>query len=87
MIDMPVSNDKPEPGVFAGLGYNGRGVAMSHVMGRLLAERILGSPAVGLPFPVPRIEPVLFHRFHTIGSRVVAACMKLRDRLEFKPPA
>ena len=30
---------EPEPGIFAGLGYNGRGVAMSNVMGRVLAQR------------------------------------------------
>ena len=30
---------EPAPGLLAGLGYNGRGVAMSLVMGRVLAER------------------------------------------------
>lgn len=39
------------PGLMAGMGYNGRGVAMSAVMGRALAERALGQPAMECVFP------------------------------------
>lgn len=41
---------EPHQGLIAGLGYNGREVAMSHVMGKLLAERALGEKPGNLPF-------------------------------------
>ena len=75
---------EPEPGLISGLGYNGRGVAMSHVMGRILAERVLGADAASLPFPVTAISPFPFHGFHTTGARVATGWMKLRDRIEFR---
>jgi len=75
---------EPEPGLITGLGYNGRGVAMSHVMGRVLAERVLGADATDLPFPVTAISPFPFHGFHTTGARVATGWMKLRDRIEFR---
>lgn len=75
---------EPERGLLSGLGYNGRGVAMSHVMGRILAERVLGAKADDLPFPVTPISPFPFHRFHTVGARVATGVMKLRDRIEFR---
>lgn len=52
---------EPAPGVIAGLGYNGRGVAMATAMGRLIAKRILGCPADELELPVTQIEPFAFH--------------------------
>src|SRR4026207_1684388 len=40
------------PGVHAALGYNGRGVAMATVMGKGLADRVLGGGRAALP-PTP----------------------------------
>jgi glycine/D-amino acid oxidase-like deaminating enzyme len=76
---------EPEPGVLSGLGYNGRGVAMSHVMGRLLAERAIGKAAEDLPIPVTSIKGFPMHAAHRLGSRIVAEYMRFRDRLEFRP--
>ncbi len=73
---------EPAPGVFAGLGYNGRGVAMGTVMGRVLAERVLGKPATELPFPVSPIRSYPFHRFHRLGVDMVVWWMRRKDRLE-----
>ena len=39
-------------GVIAGLGYNGRGVAMAHVMGKILADAATGLPSDELPLPL-----------------------------------
>ncbi|MBJ3778423.1 NAD(P)/FAD-dependent oxidoreductase [Acuticoccus mangrovi] len=49
------------PGLFAGLGYNGRGVAMATLVGRMLARRI----ADGVPTPLPAspLRPVFWHRW------------------------
>ena len=73
---------EPEPGLLAGLGCNGRGVALSHVMGRALAERVLGKATGELPFPVRPIRTYPLHRFHEIGARALLWWMRTRDRLE-----
>ena len=73
---------EPEPGVFAGLGYNGRGVAMSNVMGRVLAERVLGKSADDIVFPTTRIKAYPLHQFHRLGARAVMWWMRARDRQE-----
>jgi glycine/D-amino acid oxidase-like deaminating enzyme len=69
------------PGLLAGLGYNGRGVAMATLMGRLLARRIQGVPAADLGFPVTAVRPMPLHRFSQIGVRVAIEYLQLRARL------
>jgi glycine/D-amino acid oxidase-like deaminating enzyme len=52
------------PGVFAGIGYNGRGIAMATMMGKQLALAVLGDD------PDMTIEPpsaIPFHRLRQIG--------------------
>lgn len=39
-------------GVIAGLGYNGRGVAMANLMGKILADYAMGEPQSNLPLPL-----------------------------------
>ena len=39
-------------GVIAGLGYNGRGVAMANLMGKILADYAMGTPPSDLPLPL-----------------------------------
>ncbi len=69
------------PGVLAGLGYNGRGVAMATVMGRVLARRALGMPAAELAFPVTPLRHVPFHAFSGLGVRATIPYLRLRDAL------
>lgn len=73
---------EPEPGILAGLGYNGRGVAMATVMGRILAERVLGKAPSELPIPTSPIRTYAFHRFHEIGARALIWWMRTQDRRE-----
>ncbi len=73
---------EPGPGVLAGLGYNGRGVAMANVMGRVLAERVLGKAPGELPFPTSPIRTYPLHRFHEIGARALMWWMRAQDRRE-----
>ncbi len=72
---------EPEPGLLAGLGYNGRGVAMATLMGRVLAHRAAGMPAAALDFPVMPLRPMRLHRFSRIGVRVAMQSLRLLDRL------
>ena len=73
---------EPEPGLLAGLGYNGRGVAMSNVMGRVLAERVLGKTAGESPFPTTKIKTYPFHRFYKTGAKALMWWMRNKDQRE-----
>lgn len=68
------------PGLLAGLGYNGRGVAMATVMGSLLARCIRGVPAEELGFPVTAVRPMRLHRFSQLGVRLAIGYLQLRER-------
>lgn len=73
---------EPAPGLLVGLGYNGRGVAMANVMGRVLAEWALGRDAADLPFPVTPVRPYPFQSLTGIGIPMAIAWMGFRDRLD-----
>jgi glycine/D-amino acid oxidase-like deaminating enzyme len=69
------------PGLLAGLGYNGRGVAMATVMGRLLARRALGAQVEELGFPVSPVVPVPFHSLSGLGARAAIRYFRFIDGL------
>ncbi len=69
------------PGLLAGLGYNGRGIAMATVMGRTLAQWALGMPPSELGFPVTSLAPIPLHRFNQIGARVAIQTLRALDGL------
>ena len=75
---------EPEPGVIVGLGYNGRGVAMSHVMGQVLARRALGAKPEDLPFPVTKIPTYAFRLPQVLGAGLAMAVLRMRDQAEWK---
>lgn len=73
---------EPEPGLFTALGYNGRGVAMATVMGRLLARRIVSQGREAIDLPVRgALAPIPFHRFWRVGVEARIHYGRLRDRL------
>ena len=69
------------PGLLAGLGYNGRGVAMATVMGRILAHWALGARTEELGFPVTSLAPIPLHRFNRIGARLAIQGLRALDGL------
>jgi glycine/D-amino acid oxidase-like deaminating enzyme len=69
------------PGLLAGVGYNGRGVAMATVMGRILAELATGAPAAQSGFPVTPQAPIPMHRFNQIGARMAIQGLRALDGL------
>ncbi|MGB3243350.1 MAG: FAD-binding oxidoreductase [Sulfitobacter sp.] len=73
---------EPRKGLLVGLGYNGRGVAMSNVMGRVMAERVLGKAGDALPFPTSPIKAIPFQGVQVRGLGSVVWFMKLMDYLE-----
>jgi glycine/D-amino acid oxidase-like deaminating enzyme len=69
------------PNLYAGLGYNGRGVAMSTMMGKLLAERGSGTRAEDIPFPTTSIERIPFHGWRATGIALAIGWKRLQDRI------
>ncbi len=73
---------EPAKGLLAGLGYNGRGVAMSNIMGRIMAERALGAAHDTLPLPVTKVAPIPMRQLKVFGLPWVVKGMKMLDRWE-----
>ena len=69
-----------DQGVYAGLGYNGRGVASATLMGQQLAGMILGDrePLVEVRGP----ERFAFHRFRQAGISLHLLTGSLLDRFD-----
>jgi len=68
------------PNLYAGLGYNGRGVAMSTMMGKLLAERVAGG-GKEVPLAATPIERIPFHGWRATGIALAIGWKRLQDRL------
>lgn len=73
---------EPAKGLIAGVGYNGRGVAMSNLMGTVLADRVLGAAPDSLPFPVSPIKKIPFREVQMLGKSTAVWWMQMLDRLE-----
>ncbi|SDE12401.1 NAD(P)/FAD-dependent oxidoreductase [Ruegeria marina] len=73
--------DRLGKGIMAGLGYNGRGVAMATAMGRVMADWASGTPEVGLDFPVTDPRPIPFHGLRRLGVAATVAKYRLLDAL------
>jgi glycine/D-amino acid oxidase-like deaminating enzyme len=70
------------PGLWAGLGYNGRGIAMATTIGRLLANLAAGDPASQVGFPMTPVRALRLHRFARLGARAALQLLQVRDRLQ-----
>jgi glycine/D-amino acid oxidase-like deaminating enzyme len=69
---------EPAPGVFAALGYNGRGVAMATVMGGEVAKRVLGARADEIDMPITDLRPIPFHSLwrSAVAARILYGRMR-----------
>lgn len=73
---------EPERGMLVALGCNGRGIALSTEMGRMLAERILGRSAAEMPLPVTPIRTVLLHGFRHPALAAATTAKRVQDKLD-----
>jgi len=78
--DMMPRMFEPAPGVLAGVGFSGRGIAMTSVMGRSLARKVLGGHNDDLPFPVSQITPIPFHEVSRRMVPLMAPSMSMKDK-------
>jgi glycine/D-amino acid oxidase-like deaminating enzyme len=70
------------PGLTAAMGYNGRGVGMGSLMGKVAATTILQRDDDKSDFPVTHPKSFLLHRFHGAGVNMTVKWYALLDHLE-----
>jgi sarcosine oxidase len=80
---VPLLNE-PQPGLLSGMGYNGRGVAMANVMGRIMADRVLGKSAEQLDFPVTPLKRMALRNTQLFGAPLAMAWWRYLDNREFR---
>jgi len=73
---------QPEPGCLVALGCNGRGIAISTAMGKMLAERLLGRPADDLELAAEPLRPIPFHALRKPFMNVAIRWKGLKDKRE-----
>jgi glycine/D-amino acid oxidase-like deaminating enzyme len=67
------------PGLFAGLGYNGRGIAAATMMGRDLAALVSGATDAATVFPLEPLRPLSWHRAAPALVRALVQAYRLHD--------
>jgi glycine/D-amino acid oxidase-like deaminating enzyme len=70
------------PGLFAGLGYSGRGIAAATMIGAELAARARGVPDGDLAFPASELKPIAGRRFAAVPITALLAWWRLRDAID-----
>ncbi len=68
------------PGFVGGIGCNGRGIAMTTVMGEVLAEAAAGTPLVDLPIPTASPRAIPFHILARAAPSLAIAHARWTDR-------
>lgn len=66
-------------GVYAGMGYSGRGIAFATAMGQTLAERALGAPADAAPLPPAPVKTLPMHDVIAPLSRAMIGYYRWKD--------
>ncbi|MBL4660763.1 MAG: FAD-binding oxidoreductase [Alcanivoracaceae bacterium] len=75
---------KLDSGCYAAIGCNGRGIAMTTTMGKLLSEVLVSNSADSChhcPVPITAPTPFTFHGFRNIGIAANVAWLDFLDRI------
>jgi glycine/D-amino acid oxidase-like deaminating enzyme len=70
------------PGIFTGLGFNGRGVAMGTMMGKWLAAMAMGTETDTATIPVTNPGSIPFHKFRKPFIKGIQYLKDMQDRIE-----
>ncbi|MER8725553.1 FAD-binding oxidoreductase [Mesorhizobium sp. M0751] len=70
------------PGLIAGFACNGRGIAMTTAMGKVLADWVDRTKPQDLPLPFAPPSPIPFHSLVRHAPNMVLPWSMLRDRLD-----
>jgi glycine/D-amino acid oxidase-like deaminating enzyme len=68
--------------IFYAMGYGGRGVALTNLLGKLVARLVQGIEVNAGPMNQNRFAPIPFHGGRIPVMQMVAGWYKLLDRLE-----
>jgi glycine/D-amino acid oxidase-like deaminating enzyme len=68
------------PGFIGGIGCNGRGIAMTAMLGQVMAAAAAGEPLRDLPIPLASERAVPFHRFARAAPSFAIAQARWADR-------
>ncbi len=68
-------------GWFGGIGCNGRGIAMTAQLGRVLARAALDDNVQDLPIPLRPLRPLPFHQFTPMVASAALFQARLKDML------
>ncbi len=71
-----------ENGIISLSGYNGRGVALTTVLGKVVAEFLNQVPEKDLDFPIEKLKSIPFPHYYNIVLPFVTWYKKLLDSLE-----
>ncbi len=90
LVEMPISwslDDFPHFGcledrIFYAVGYGGRGVALTSLLGKLLAGLVQNETIDAGPLNSGRFGPIPFHRWRIPGMQAIAGYYWLLDKLE-----
>jgi sarcosine oxidase len=66
-------------GMIAALGYSGRGIALGTAVGRMMAQRILGTPAGELALPALPLKPLPMHDLVVPLARTLSWYFRWKD--------
>jgi glycine/D-amino acid oxidase-like deaminating enzyme len=73
---------EPSPNFIAALGCNGRGIAVSTAMGKVLAERVRGAREEDLVLPVSRLAPMHFLFLRRPVMQVLVGIKGIQDKID-----
>ncbi|MFX0547414.1 NAD(P)/FAD-dependent oxidoreductase [Roseovarius sp. S1116L3] len=77
---------RPEPGIWAVIGFSGRGVAIAPAVGKALADAVMRGSADDLPLAVTPMRPLPFHAVRRPAMAAAIGWAWLRDRLDRAGP-
>lgn len=69
------------PGLIAGLGFNGRGVALATTIGRVIAAACKDDAERTCRWPITPLRPISMHRMHHLGVRMMVSYYRVADRI------
>lgn len=68
-------------GLFFGMGYGGRGVALTSLMGSRLAAKIAGEDFFPDPMTEGKFKPIPFHKFRGTGVKLMVGYYKVKEKI------
>jgi glycine/D-amino acid oxidase-like deaminating enzyme len=73
---------EPARGLIAAVGCNGRGIALSTALGKVIANRLLCPECKDVPIPITNIRGIPLHAFRSVAVAVTTKINRLQDHAD-----